>query len=339
MSVSKNTFSLRQIFGGALMLGAASLATNADAYSIHGRGGSGQYAAEGSYSTIILDYPNGEEKGVWFPRFYDRRNPVGALQQQESHDLVVPVLREYVRDILPQMGKSKYEEFAWIVSRVSEYYPDITDTQSFSNDIGYDYAYVARYEVNKSIDDFRYLQNDLKIAYYDKGYRIYPKAIFHDEGSVDRFNEVLAKLKAEYPHHRAYQIRPYTYNVLSEARRELGDVLAVGMVKLLNDFERGRLDPSNLDGDVQEYVGMLALMLSDAENLDDRSVDIVTKPYNALMPVYIDQALEEKYGLTEDQRNELYRRLFEIRAVFDLRPMPNEDKFLAGQDVIAAPKP
>ena len=57
------------------------------------------------------------------------------------------------------------------------------------------------------------------------------------------------------------------------------------------------------------------------------------------MPVYIDQALEEKYGLTEDQRNELYRRLFEIRAVFDLRPMPNEDKFLAGQDVIAAPKP
>lgn len=321
-------FSLKAAFVAALMLGAA---TSADAYSLGGGGGTG---AKGYADRIVLDYPDGSEQRFLLP--YLPRKATEA-QQQEYYDAAVVILRDYMRDIMPKMSNDKREDFAWIVDRMSEdYFPLIADAKEFCNEINYDYALVKRYQLERRIDDFLYFMEEFKVGSLDEGYRIYPKAVYDGEYIVDSFNGILAELKTEFPYHRAYQMRPFTYDVLHDVRRILAAEIADILIKFSKDLDNGQINPPMVNKDVQGFISMTAMLLADPSSLDDRE-KFNTAAYNVFLPQYIDDALAQNHGLSENERNTLYQKLFTVRHSYDLRPVPHEKDFMAGRDVIGAP--
>ena len=324
-------FSLKSAFFAAALLAAGS----ANAYSLGGRGGGGEYSGAGGYSQIVLDYPDGSERHFRLVRLTDDST---ADQQQEYYEAATNILRNYVRDIMPHMPQDKVEEFAWVLSRMAEDLNLITDAQTICSVIGYDYAFVERYELGKKIEDFRYYQESLSEPSFDSGYDLWPKALFEGEQAVGRYNQLLEDLGREFPNHRAYQRRPMTYDVLHDLRRDLGAQIADVLVTFSRDLQRGRIDPVMVDEQIQDFISMTTRVLAAPESVDDRE-QFSTGTYNVRMPEHIDNALAQSHDLSEVERNEIYRQLFTLRHSYDFRPIAREQDFMAGRDVIGAPKP
>ena len=216
-----------------------------------------------------------------------------------------------------------------------DYFPMISDAESFCDEIGYDYALVKRYQLEQKIDDFHYIIEEIEESFLGGGYDLYPDAVYEDEYIVDRFNGILADLKAEYPNHRAYQRRPMTYDVLHDTRRELAAEIAKVLVMFESHVDSGRIDVSITPEHIQDFISMATMLLADPTAIDRRE-KLNTAQYNEYMPQYIDEALEQNHGLPEGRRNALYQKLFTIRYSYDLRPIAD---FMAGRDAIGAPTP
>ena len=318
---------IRNVFGAAALLGASALAANAQNYGMGGNGGN----AGGSYGYIELDYPNGDSRRILFPYIFNSTD-LTAAEKADFHKKITPILKDYVADILPLLSPQHPQAFAYFVATAAEM--SGVDEMDFCQEIGFDYAYVEEMKRRGGVSYFASLQQELGTPYRRSGYAIVPSAMYVGEDTVDKYNELLHNLQVKFPNDASYQIPDMTYDILVQQRIMLADALADTLVNFYTDVSFGRIDMSMNDNDIREYLAMVTRILAEPENLD--SYDVA---YNAPMAEYLDEALGRKYAMTEDMRNRVYKQLFELRDRYDYRPLPHEADFLAGRDVIGAPKP
>lgn len=318
---------MRNIFGAAAMLSASALAVSAQNYGMGGNGGN----AGGSYGYIELDYPNGDSRRILFPFIFNSTD-LTVAEKEDFHKKITPILKDYVADILPLLSPQHPQAFAYFVTTAAEM--SGVDEMDFCQEIGFDYAYVEEMKRRGGVSYFASLQRALTTPFRGSGYDILPSAMFVGESTVDKYNELLHDLQVKFPNDASYQIPDMTYDILVQQRKMLAEALADTLVNFYTDVSMGRIDMSMSDKDMREYLAMIARILAEPENLDKNSV-----AYNVPMAEYLDEALGRKYAMTEDMRNRLYKQLFELRDRYDYRPLPHEADFLAGRDVIGAPKP
>ena len=332
MFAIKKSLSLRNVFSAALMLGISATVAGAQVYEMRGSGG----GTEGAYSSLELPYPNGDTRRILYPFDYGSVARHTDEEKQALRERMILILRDYVENIMPQMPAIYEADFGFVISVLSGSLG--VDELMLCQDVGYDCDRMAMRVAGYSVNHFAYLHQDLNTAYKRGGYRIVPSAMYIDESSIDEINGLLAELRANYPNDPSYQIPDYTVDFLYQQRRELAQALALTMVQFKSDVVFGALDVNNLTRDQQDYLSMMARVLSEPENMDNRDFSNANS-YNGVMSGYIDQILEQQYFMAEVERNELYQLVFRVRDTYDYRSLPRENDFLAGRDVISAPQP
>lgn len=332
MSNNNKIGSLKSVFAAAIMLGAGAITADAQVYSMSGSGGGGR----GDYSALELPYPNGEARRVLYPYSYYDNDVYSSEEKQALQDRMVPILRDYVANVMPQMPSIYEEDFAFVITNLSDMLG--TDEMTLCKEVGYNCQFIVDSKADIDINRFAYLDHQLNTAYRGAGYHIRPAAMVLDENDINDINELLDRLRPNYPNDQRYQIPDYTNDHLVKIRKELAEKLANSILIFGSDLVSGSIDPKRVDNKVQDYLSRISRVLSEPEAIKMRYNSEAAK-YNSKMPEYIDEILRTKYGLTEADRNRLYAMIFKTRDNYDYRSLPREDDFIAERDVIDAPKP
>ncbi len=305
----------------------------------YGTGSSGTSSSDVlSYDRIELDYPDGSSREFMFG--YMRREPElkyfhGNTQayedamaefvrvQTDYRDAVIPLLRDYIANVLPQMPQAKQGDFVRFLVNVGG--DAGLDDAALALETGFDPAKIAEHRKNREMQNVEWgrelltnpdLSTDIEWDFF---------VYLGTEAEIDDINDRLAALQRQYPNENGFwrNAQPLDYSILEDNRRAAAHAIAVGAFSIVENVLTGAQNVHDLGSD-QDGVTQLVNALVDPDTITtEDEADVLNREF----PQYFEDGLNQ-LGLSSDAKIAFYNELFKIRAEFDKRPLPGGDAFL-----------